>query len=72
MVTFYAGDVNEQQAINYDLRDKTDSEVELYEARNIIADLICSKISYMLVNNLGDPFKQQDIRRAVRFLMEEE
>ena len=45
---------------------------KLGEARRIISNFICSQISYMTVNNLGDPFKQQDIKQAVKFLTEDE
>ncbi len=44
----------------------------LKDARSIISDFVCSQISYMNVNNLGDPFKQQDVKRAIKFLMEDE
>lgn len=49
-----------------------DQQAKLKEARSIISDFVCSQISYMNVNNLGDPFKQQDVKRAVKFLMEAE
>lgn len=48
-----------------------DTQIKLMEARKIIADFVCSQISYMSVNDLGDPFKQQDVKRAVKFLLEE-
>lgn len=44
---------------------------KLREARNIISDFVCSQISYMNVNNLGDPFRQQDVKKAVRFLLDD-
>lgn len=44
---------------------------KLKEARSIISDFVCSQISYMSVNNLGDPFKQQDVKKAVKFLLED-
>lgn len=58
-------DFKEMERLFYKQKEKTD------EARKIISDFVCSEISYMLVNNLGDPFRQQDVRRAVRFLMDD-
>ena len=45
-------------------------QAQLREARQILSDFVCSQISYMTVNNLGDPFKQQDVRRAAKFLLD--
>lgn len=58
-------DFREMEKLFYSQKAKAD------EARNIISDMVCGQISYMLVNNLGDPFKQQDLRRAIKFLLEE-
>lgn len=47
------------------------NSLELNEAKRLLSDFVISEISYMQLNNLGDPYKQQNVREALKFLLGE-